>query len=114
MKDWVLPDKIHTVAIEDGELHLSPSYDVLHRWQSVGFNILRYWDMENSRLCNIAVDNGGAEFLMQAVGLFAVDREQPPNDGIFVHEHEIYLKWRADTMTEADFGLEFDIPPNEA
>lgn len=117
MSEWIKPDKIHTVPIEDGELYLSPAYDVLHRWQKFGFNILRYWDMENGKMCNVAIDNAGAEFLIQAVGLFAIDREQPPHDGIFEHEHEIYLRWRADTLTEADFGVEFDeiveLPPNE-
>lgn len=113
MSEWVKPDKIHLIAIEDGELNVSPAYDVLHRWQSFGFNLLRYWDMNNSKMCNIAVDNAGAEFLMQAAGLFAIDREQEPNAGIFEHEHEIYLKWMADTMTEQDFGLDFELPPNE-
>lgn len=111
MSEWIKPDKIHSVAIEDGELHLSPAYDVIHRWHQIGFNILRYWDMENGKMCNVAVDDGGAEFLMQAIGLFAIDRSD-----IFEHEHEIYLKWQADTMTEADFGLDFtaDIPPEQA
>lgn len=115
MSEWIKPDKIHTVPIEGGELHLAPSYDVLHRWKNIGFNILRYWDMENGKMCNVAVDNGGAEFLIETVGLFAIDREAPPNDGIFEHEHEIYIRWAAETMTEADFGLDFaaDIDPPE-
>lgn len=103
MSEWVKPDLVHSVAIEGGELHLSPAYDVLHRWQRLGFNILRYWDVDNDKMCNIAVDDGGAEFLVQEIGLFAIDRTD-----IFEHEHEIYLSWQADTMTEADFGLEFE------
>lgn len=118
MSEWIKPDKIHLVPIEGGELHVSAAYDVLHRWQSVGFNILRYWDMENGRMCNVAVDNGGAEFLMQQCGLFSIDREQPPNDGIFEHEHKIYIQWKSDTLTDEDFGLEFDetglLPPDQA
>lgn len=114
MSEWIKPDKIHTVPIEDGELHLSPAYDVLHRWQRLGFNILRYWDMNSGKMCNVALDDGGAEFLIQQVGLFAIDREAGEDPGIFEHEHEIYLKWQADTMTEADFGLEFtdELPPD--
>lgn len=114
MKDWIKPDKIGLVPIEDGELHVSPAYDVIHRWRSLGFNLLRYWDMQNGKMCNVALDNAGAQFLMDQAGLFEIDREQEPNNYIFVHEHELYLKWAAETMTEADFGLEFDIPPSEA
>ena len=109
MSDWIRPDKIHLISIEDGELTLSPAYDVIHRWRRIGFNLLRYWDMENGKMCNIAVDDGGAEFLVQEVGLFAIERSD-----IFEHEHEIYLKWQVDTMTEADFGLDFEAePPQE-
>ena len=105
MSEWIRPDKIHVVAIEGGELNLSPAYDVIHRWQRIGFNILRYWNMENNKMCNVALDDGGAEFLIQEVGLFAIARSE-----IFDHEHEIYLQWQSDTMTEEDFGLDFDTP----
>lgn len=100
MSEWIIPDKIHLVPIEGGELALSPAYDVIHRWRRVGFNVLRYWDMDNGKMCNVALDDAGTDYLVQEVGLFTI-----PRDKIYDHEHKMYIDWKTETMTDSDFGL---------
>ena len=92
----ILPDTIHRIAIQDGELYLSPAYDVAHRWAQLGFNILRYWDSDNKNLCNIAMDDGGAEFLIDSCGLHTISRTD-----MYEHEHAIYIDWSASTMDDS-------------
>ena len=91
----ILPDQIKQVAIEGGELYLSPAYDVLHRWQHLGFTMLKYWNHDTGKMCNIPVDEAGAEFLQQEIGLLAL-----PRDDIYDHENEIYLEWTASQLDD--------------
>lgn len=96
MSDYIHPDKTRVVPIEDGELHLSTAYDVIHRFPFISFHLLKYWNQETSKMCNIAVDEAGADFLATECETPIVDRPF-----ITVHEHEIYLSWMAGRLDES-------------
>ena len=93
MSEFVQPDKIHQIPMEDGTLDLCVSYDVLHRWERLGFTMLKYWDQPNHTMCNVPINEAGAQFLIDECGIGVVDR---PTMGH--HEHEIYLSWSADQL----------------
>ena len=102
MGEFVVPDKIHQIAIEDGFLNLSASYDVLHRWSKIGFSMLKYYncDVQPPVMTNVPIDEAGAQFLIDKCGLGVVDRPT-----ITDHEHEIYLAWSA-AQLEGNFDGE--------
>ncbi len=100
---YIQPDKCHQVGIEGGELLLSPAYDTVHHFKPLDFGLLKYWNQESGKMHNIALDAAGVEFLTAQCQLPLVEREF-----ITEHEHEIYVTFSAQEMTEADFGLEFN------
>lgn len=97
MSEFVVPDKITRVEIENGVLHLHQAYDTIHRFERIGFHLLKYWNQEedNPGIFNIAIDAAGADFLHTEANLAIVDR-----DTITVHEHEIYLSWQSEQLEE--------------
>lgn len=97
MNEFIVPDKITRIEIENGVLHLHQAYDTIHRFERVGFHILKYWDQdrESPSMLNIAIDATGADFLHTQANLAIVDRNT-----ITAHEHEIYLSWQADQIEE--------------
>lgn len=100
MGEFVVPDKIHQVGIEDGFLNLSPAYDTIHRWGKIGFSMLKYFncDVEPPTMSNVPIDEAGAQFLIDKCGLGVV-----PRPTITEHEHEIYVAWSS-AQLEEQFG----------
>ncbi len=90
MSEYIIPDKIHQIAIEDGVLNLSPAYDVVHQFSKLGFSMLKYFncDVEPPSMSNIPIDEAGAQFLIDHCGLGVVVR-----DTITEHENEVYIAW---------------------
>lgn len=97
MSEFIVPDQIHRIGIEGGSLDLHIAYDTLHRWQRLGFSMLKYWnqDIEPATMSNIPLDEAGAAFLIEACNIGVVNRTT-----ICDHEHEIYVGWLSDQLEE--------------
>lgn len=98
----VIPDSVTVVPITGGELRLHPAYDVVHRFEWLGFNILKYWNQEAGGVSNIAIDDQAAVFLHADVGIEVLQRRK-----ISAHEYVIYQDWVASKLDEI-FGGDFD------
>ena len=92
---YVQPDKIYNVPIEDGFLHLSPAYDVLHHFQPIAAWILKYWNTESGGLSDVIMCEDSARFLIKACGIQVLER-----DSITEFEYERVLTWRTELLTD--------------
>lgn len=95
MSEFIVPDKISVVETDGGTLHLHEGYDIIHRWNRIGFHLLKFWNQNTEPPCmqNIAIDAAGADFLHEQARLAIVDR-----DIITAHEHEIYIRWQSEQL----------------
>lgn len=100
MSEFVRPDQLIRVPISNGELLLSPAYDVVHRFQRFGTAMLKYYDQERRVMCNVPLNEPAMEFLRNEVGLYVVDRPF-----MMESEHEAHVSHSADNLSDADFGL---------
>lgn len=102
----VRPDQLYEVPITGGELHISPSTDVLHYYPWLDAWILKYFDTDHEppRLCNVVIDQRAAEQLVTHLDLEICTRT-------FITESELehVRQWGA-AMLDAVFGAEFDDP----
>jgi hypothetical protein len=101
MERPVRPDVLVKVQIPSGELLLSPSIDVVHRFSFFGAHILKYWNQETATMNNIMLKDEGVEFLVNECGLYVVDRPF-----MTFKEHEAHVAFAADTLDESEFGLD--------
>lgn len=101
MSEFIIPDQIHQIQIEDGVLNLHPAYDTIHRFSRLGFSMLKYWNQESEppTMCNVPINEEGAQFLVDECGLGTVHR-----DSITEHENEIYLQF-AEINLEDQFNV---------
>lgn len=99
----IRPDKIYQVPIEDGELYLSPQADHLHRWANLGFNILRYWNTDESTMHDVVMGDDSADNLERHAGIFSI-----PRTYFFTSEYEMYLDFKAEDLSDLDFDPEED------
>lgn len=95
--NFVKQDRIVEVELADGEsIHLTESYDTLHRWEKIGFSMLKYYncDVDPPVMVNMPLVEENADILA-GLGIGVVDR---PN--ISKHEWEIYLDFGADNLDD--------------
>ena len=96
----VHPDIVMNVSIEHGTLRLSRAYDLVHRFAWLNFHILKYFKEDNTGVANITVSPEGAQFLLDACGLYLLDRSE-----IGQHEYDLYLEYQGACLDEAAMGL---------
>ena len=98
---YIRPDCVTKLPIKGGgELVLSAGYDTVHLFQPLGAAMLKYWDPENSKMCNVLMDLDKALLLSKMGELAVVERPF-----ILVSEHDSLVDWRASNLTEGEFGL---------
>lgn len=99
--DLIRPDTIVQVPIQDGQLMLSPAFDVLHYFKGFDTYILKYWGQDTQNMHNVMITNDGARFLLDRCGLYVVEREF-----MFRSEHDAHVAWQADQLDDHEWGLE--------
>lgn len=101
--NYVRKDVVHRVPIQNGELLLSPSYDVLHHFQPLGVWLLKYWNQDSHTMCDVMLEDKAAKFLIDTCGIMTVERTFC---GEFEHEH--IVEWQANMLDETNLGLNFE------
>lgn len=95
---YIQPDRITQVPIQDGELRLSPAFDVLHKFEPLGAYILKYWDSDSHGMSNVMMTDASADFLVAEAGLMVVERPF-----ITASEHDALLQWRTAQLSEEGY-----------
>jgi hypothetical protein len=90
MSNFVIPDQVHLIPIQNGVLRLSPSYDILHHWEENNAWMLKYWntDVQPPTFCNIPLGQEQADFLIQACGIEVCERKRMGEQ-----EFQHYVGW---------------------
>lgn len=96
------PDVTFEVPFGETILEVSPTIDILYRWQKLGAYMMKYWAQEQSAMQNIWINQQGFEYLRMC-GVRVLDLE---DKDMFVSEYEQYLETQSDMLREEDFGLE--------
>lgn len=94
----IVPDILNEVGYEGGKFLFSEAYDVIHRFRFLGFSLLKYINGDTQTVSNVPLNDDQAGFLIEQVGLYAVERRT-----ITQHEQEIY-EFYQDSMLDDLFG----------
>lgn len=106
---YISPDRLYSVPVDNGILHISPSMDFLHFFPPLGAYMLKYYDVDHvpPRMCNVMMNEDSARFLMENCKVEVIFRES-----MGVQEHEQLLTWQASQLSDSAFDFEF--PPDAA
>ena len=98
MADYVQPDRMYRIPIIDGELHVSPSYDILHRFEPLGAWVLKYWNVDHDppQFSNVPMSNEAALFLIEECGIQVCYRTF-----IGTEEHKHLLDWQTGQIDDS-------------
>lgn len=103
--DFLHPEQCFEVIINGKKTKLHEGYDVIHRFEKLGFNLLKYYDQDERTMLNIVIEDVPAVALHSRCGIEVLQRR-----GITPHEYDIYQEWVAMKLDDI-FAGEFEEEP---
>ena len=91
----IVPDQVYRIPIADGELLLSPAYDILHYFPGLAAFILKYWNQEDGGICDIHLPEESAQFLKDECGILVIER-----NSITEFEFDKLISWRVSNLSD--------------
>lgn len=93
MSEFVQPDRIFQIPYEDGDLQISPAHDVIHAFRQIGAFVFKYWDCENRRFLNIAIEQPAVDYLVEHCEVAVAERATMSHS-----EHENWIEYQASIL----------------
>ncbi len=97
----IIKEQTWTYPTTTGDvLHVNGSFDTMHRWTSLGFNILRYVNEEGDMI-HIGLSDAHAGMIATQAFVPVCERTS-----FFEKEYKVYLNFMTERLEE-EFGAEF-------